>query len=241
MSNAFVRRLESVERLAKIERQALVEGTKNVQKVGARRAILSDGGRSAGAHIILSGLACRYRMLEDGSRQITDFLVPGDLCECAHPAGADSGYAISALSPCSYTHIDHQALGQLMDRHPRIARALWTLSQINEGVLREWLANVGRRPAVRRVAYLMSELCFRLHAAEAPKPSSCALPLTQIDLADATALSPVHINRVLGRLREKRLVSLQRRSIIVKDTDGLMQFAEFSGNYIERARSAQTS
>lgn len=238
MANAFVRRIESVERLSKIERQALVEATKNIQKIGARRAILSEGERSVGAHIILSGLACRYRILEDGSRQITDFLVPGDLCECAHPAGEDSGYSIAALSPCTYTHIDHQVLGQIMDRHPRIARALWTLSQINEGVLREWLANVGRRPAVRRVAYLMSELCFRLRAAEAPRPASCALPLTQIDLADATALSPVHINRVLGRLREKRLVSLQRRSIIVKDTEGLMAFAEFSGNYIERSHGA---
>jgi CRP-like cAMP-binding protein len=92
---------------------------------------------------------------------------------------------------------------------------------------------------VRRVAYLMSELCYRLQASESPRPTSCALPLTQIDLADATALSPVHINRVLGRLREKRLVSLQRRSIIVKDTDGLMSFAEFSGNYIQpRAHGA---
>ncbi len=234
MSNAFVRRLEGVERLTKIERQAVVEATKNVQRAGARRPILGEGQRSAGAHIVLSGLACRYRILEDGSRQITDFLVPGDLCEGEHMLGADSGYSIAALSPCTYTHIDHLSLAALMERYPRVGRALWSLTLINEGVLREWLANVGRRPAVRRVAYLMSELCFRLQNAEAPRPLSCALPLTQSDLADATALSPVHINRVLGRLREKRLVSLQRRSIIVKDTEGLMSFAEFSGNYIQR-------
>jgi CRP-like cAMP-binding protein len=239
MSNAFIRRLESVERLTKVERQAIAEAAKNVQKVGARRAILREGERNGGAHIILSGLACRYRILEDGSRQITDFLVPGDLCGCDHMLGDENGYSLAALSPCSFTHIDHQSLTLLMDRHPRFARALWSLALINEGVLREWLANVGRRPAVRRVAYLMSELVFRLQASESPRPSSCALPLTQIDLADATALSPVHINRVLGRLREKRLVSLQRRSIIVKDTEGLMSFAEFSGNYIQpRAHDA---
>jgi CRP-like cAMP-binding protein len=233
MSNTFIRRLESVERLTKVERQAIAEATKNVQKIGARRPILREGDRSGGAHVILSGLACRYRILEDGSRQITDFLVPGDLCECDHMVSADNGYSLAALSPCSFAHIDHQSLTILMDRHPRFGRALWSLSLINEGVLREWLANVGRRPAVRRVAYLMSELCFRLQASESQRPTSCALPLTQIDLADATALSPVHINRVLGRLREKRLLSLQRRSIIVKDTEGLMSFAEFSGNYIQ--------
>ena len=238
MSNAFVRRIESVEKLSKIERQALVDATKNVLKIGARKAILTAGEPTHGPHVILSGLACRYRILEDGTRQITDFLVPGDLCECSHPSGSESGYSIGSLSPCSYVRFDRAALSQMMERHPRITRALWTLSQIHEGVLREWLANVGRRPAVRRVAYLMSELCFRIHAAEAPRPSSCALPLTQTDLADATALSPVHINRVLGRLREKRLVGLQRRSIIVRDTGGLMSFAEFNGAYLERAYSA---
>jgi CRP-like cAMP-binding protein len=239
MSNAFVRRLENVERLTKVERQAVAEATKNIQKIGARRAILREGDRSTGAIVILSGLACRYRILEDGSRQITDFLVPGDLCECGNLGGSENGYSVSALSPCSYSQIDHQSLAALMDRHPRIGRGLWSLALLNEGVLREWLANVGRRPAVRRVAYLMSELCFRLQAPDSPRQSSCALPLTQTDLADATALSPVHINRVLGRLREKRLVSLQRRSIIVKDTEGLMSFAEFTGNYIQhRSRSA---
>ena len=232
MWNAFIRRLESLERLSKIERQALSDATKNVQKVGARRNIAAESELHNGAHIILSGLACRFRILEDGSRQITDFLVPGDLCRCAHHEGLDSVYCVASLSPCSFAHIDNNALSQLMDKYPRIARALWSQALANEGVLREWLANVGRRAAVRRVAYLMSELCFRLQAADAPRPLSCALPITQIDLADATALSPVHINRVLGRLREKRLVSLQRRSIIVKDTEGLMSFAEFTGSYI---------
>lgn len=232
MSNAFIRRLESLERFSKVERQALVEVTKNAQKVGARRAIVGESDPQQGARVILSGLACRFRILEDGSRQITDFLVPGDLCRCDHHEGSDSAYCLASLSPCIFAYIDNNALSQLMERYPRIALALWSQASANEGVLREWLANVGRRAAVRRVAYLMSELCFRLQAAEAPRPSSCALPLTQTDLADATALSPVHINRVLGRLREKRLVSLQRRSIIVKDTDGLMSFAEFSGSYI---------
>jgi len=39
MSNAFLRRLESVERLTKVERLAIAEATKNIQKVGARRVI----------------------------------------------------------------------------------------------------------------------------------------------------------------------------------------------------------
>lgn len=231
MSSAFIHKLESVERLSRVKRQAVADATRHVQKAGARRAIVSDDERPRGVHVILSGLACRYRILEDGSRQITDFLVPGDLCDCSNLMGPETGYSIAALSACTYAFIDRQALAQLMERHPRVSRVLWSLSLVHAGVLREWLANVGRRPAVRRVAYLMSELCFRLREADEAKTGSFALPLTQSDLADATALSPVHINRVLGRLREKRLVSLQRRSIIVKDAEGLMLFAEFTGSY----------
>lgn len=238
MPSVFIRKLESAERLSKLERQAVAEASRHIQKIGARRLIIREGEHPGGVHVILSGLACRYRILEDGSRQITDFLVPGDLCDdCRSIVGIEPAYSVAALSPCSLAYIDCQALLQLIDRHPRVGKALWQVSLAHQGILREWLANVGRRPAVRRVAYLMSELCFRLQAADDPRTSSCALPLTQIDLADATALSPVHINRVLGRLREKRLVSLQRRSIIVKDTEGLMNFAEFSGGYLPRPQA----
>jgi CRP-like cAMP-binding protein len=227
----FVRKLEKFEKLSKTDRQALLDACQNVRKIGARKGMLEPGDWS---YLFLAGLACRYQMLEDGTRQITDFLVPGDFY---NGYGVLPDGSIASLSPCNVAYIAHDRLAQIMERHPRIARAMWRLGVAEAAVLREWTANIGGRPADKRVAHLLCELCVRLGESEpafvTSSGNSYVMPLSQVDLADATALSPVHINRVLGRLRDRRLVALQRRSITVKDVKRLMAFAQFNGAYLQ--------
>jgi CRP-like cAMP-binding protein len=169
-------------------------------------------------------------LLEDGGRQITDFIVPGDLCS-GETALQDWG--IGTLSQCTVAYLPHDRLAEAMEEHPRIALALWRLARMQAAILREWTVNIGRRPADKRVAHVLCELCLRLEAFEARTTAGFVLPLSQIDLADATALSSVHINRVLGRLRDRRLLSLQRRSIIVKDLKRIMAYAQFNDSYLQ--------
>ncbi len=227
MPNRFVRKLEKFEKLSKTDRQAILDLCQNIRKVGARKVMLERGDLS---YLFVAGLACRYQMLEDGTRQITDFIVPGDLCN-GYAVLPDSG--IASLAACSVAYIAPEHLARIMERHPRISRALWRLSVAEAAVLRAWTANIGGRPADKRVAHMLCELCVRLGTLEQPSNNSSVLPLSQVDLADATALSPVHINRVLGRLRDRRLVGLQRRSITVKDIKRLMTFAQFNGAYVQ--------
>ena len=42
-------------------------------------------------------------------------------------------------------------------------------------------------------------------------------PVTQTDLADATGLTPVHVNRMLGRLRQQNLIIIDGKTWIVCD------------------------
>jgi CRP-like cAMP-binding protein len=230
----FVRRLEKFGRLSKAERQVIVDASKNVRRLAARKPILHEEEGQQKSCVILSGLACRYKILEDGGRQIVDFLVPGDFCE----GDAHDEYNLGTLSQCVVAYLDNEVLSEILERYPRISRSLWRASQADAAVLREWLVNIGRRAADKRVAYLICELCTRLQASDAMAPDGCALPVSQIELADATALSTVHINRVLRRLREKRLVTLQRRSIIVKDLARLKAYAQFHDGYLHLPKSA---
>ena len=46
-------------------------------------------------------------------------------------------------------------------RRPEIARAVWWATLVDEATLREWLVNLGRRDAERRVAHLFCELHLR--------------------------------------------------------------------------------
>jgi CRP-like cAMP-binding protein len=92
--------------------------------------------------------------------------------------------------------------------------------------------NVGRRPHDKRLAHLLCELSFRLKAVGLTQDHDYQLPVTQVDLADATGMSPVHANRILQRLRREGLITLQGTSFKIKDIKRLEHFAEFRSNYL---------
>lgn len=67
--------------------------------------------------------------------------------------------------------------------------------------MRAWIVSMGRRRSMERVAHLMCELYIRMRNIGLVRGDNCKMPLSQITLADAVGLSPVHVNRVLRKLR----------------------------------------
>ena len=65
---------------------------------------------------------------------------------------------------------------------------------------------------------------------------SCALPITQMDLADATGLSVVHLNRTLQELRGSGLIILRDRTLTIDDLDALKNVGLFDGSYLHYSR-----
>ena len=59
------------------ELDTLIRGRQ--EHLGAHEDIIRDGDHSPDCHVVLSGLACRYKILPDGERQIIAFLISGDL------------------------------------------------------------------------------------------------------------------------------------------------------------------
>lgn len=232
MPSPLIRKLENFEKLSKTEKQAILAVSTMVRAIGRGKIILREGDEPRKAVLIVKGLACRYKLLPDGGRQITDILVPGDLCDGRLPLVHEMDHSVGTLSACDVADIDRKMLLAIAQKHPRITRALSWTSLAGEATLREWVANVGRRPADKRVAFLLCELIARINAIQRARTGGLQLPLGQIDLADAAALSIVHTNRILHRLREKKLVAVERRSITVADAEGLMEFAEFDPSYL---------
>jgi len=232
MPNPFIRKLDNFEKLLKADREALLNASEAVETFRARSILIQEGERPRGAYVVLKGFACRYKILGEGERQIVDFVVPGDMCDGYHfvPRGID--HSISTLSASEIALINHRRFLAITQEFPRIARALWYSSLIEEAILREWVANVGRRPADMRIANLLSELFVRLTVVREAKANAFDLPVSQIDLADATALSTVHVNRILRRLREKQILTVERGSVHVRDAARLMKFAKFNANYL---------
>jgi DNA-binding transcriptional regulator LsrR (DeoR family) len=60
--------------------------------------------------------------------------------------------------------------------------------------------------------------------------------MTQNELADATGLSTVHVNRVLQDLRAEGLIVLRGGSLSIPDWEALQEAAEFDPTYLQLKR-----
>jgi CRP-like cAMP-binding protein len=117
-----------------------------------------------------------------------------------------------------------------------LTKALWWATLVDEGVLREWILNVGRRDAYERIAHLLCEMHARMKMVGLVEDGRLALPLTQQELADTTGLTAVHVNRTLQRLRKENLIEMSKGMLTILDVDGLREAAGFTGNYLHIKR-----
>lgn len=232
MTNALVRKLESVVPLPAGDRRALELLCSRSRRLEAGKYILHEGDRPEDVHLILEGWAARHVVLEDGSRQITAFLLPGDLCDQHVTILGEMDHGIVTLTPTLVASLPNGELDELARERPDLARALWWSTLVDEAVLRAWITNIGRRPAYQRLAHLICELHVRLQVVGLADRDTFQFPLTQQDLADALGLTPVHINRVLRRLRTERLIVLERRRLTVADVERLRELAGFTLVYL---------
>jgi CRP-like cAMP-binding protein len=181
------------------------------------------------AIVLLEGISCRYALLESGQRQILAFQYPGDICNSYPPIGDYPDYSMSALSACTVALIQHRDLIKLVRAFPGIALLLWRSSTIDSLIGREWLVNVAFRPALQRTAHIICEQIVRLRAID---QYDGTLPITQRDLADATALSAVHFNRTIQLLRGMGVIGKSRRPIVIKRETRLREIADFQDDYL---------
>ncbi|GJD91141.1 Nitrogen fixation regulation protein FixK [Methylobacterium hispanicum] len=236
MPQHLIDKLERFTRLSDEDRQVLKALARKVRLIEAGVDIIQEGDRPETVNLFLDGWACRYKQLEDGRRQIVAFFVPGDLCDIHIYVLREMDHAIAAITPVRLATVPREILLDTMDRHPRITRALWWESLVNAAIQREWTVNIGRRTALERLAHLFCELFLRLRAVGLAEGSTCPFPLTQLELADATGLTNVHVNRTLKEMRNAGLILLKSRQLTVPDLAALQKAALFNPNYLHLER-----
>jgi CRP-like cAMP-binding protein len=228
----LVRKLEHHVRFEAAEREALLAACSDVRRLGAREDLIRQGEPAKGVNLVLSGFACRYRMLPDGRRQVTALFTPGDFCDFRNFLLARMDHWVATLTPASVAVLAPAAVEALVTRWPRIGRALAWSQLVEEAIAREWLVNVGQRTALERTAHLLCELYWRLRVVGLTRGDACEMPFTQAELADVLGLSAVHVNRTLQELRRSELITLRERELTLHDLEALQSLALFDPAYL---------
>lgn len=217
------------------DREALYDLYSDAREMGARRNIIREGDRPDHVHLMIDGWGARYKLLPDGARQITAFLIPGDFCDLHVTILGEMDHGITTLTKSRVAYIPRGKMDALTER-PSLAKAFWWATLVDESVLRNWIVNIGRRDAYEAIGHLICELYVRMKNVGLVDDLRYDLPLTQEEIGDALGLTAVHVNRVLQRLRSEDLISFQRGSLIIHDYERLEKASGFNANYLHIER-----
>ena len=234
MANRFVQKLSVYASLTDADRAALERVTAHPRRVASKKDLIREGDQPGPVFVMLDGWAMRYKILPNGSRQVVAFLMPGDACDLHIGMLAEMDHSIQTITPARVATISRGEMDQLMSEHQGVARAMYVSQLADEGILRAWIVSMGRRSSIERVAHLVCELYVRAHWSGMVAEEEFELPLSQVVLADALGMTPVHINRILKELRLSGAMALQRGSVSIMDPVRLVQIAGFDENYLHR-------
>jgi CRP-like cAMP-binding protein len=206
------------------DRRALI-GLCDQPRYTRRDAVLLEEGDESASIFLLSGWAKSYQMLVDGRRAITAFHFPGDVFCLSSLLLGTGCESYAAASEAVFCRVKRSELERLLLRRPHLRRALLAQLSRHYGRMVAHFTSGTRRPAQERIACLFLE--FRERALACPQ-DSFQCPLLQEEIGDAVGLTPVHINRVLRRLRRDGVLTLANRHVDIHDLARLKALAQYS-------------
>ena len=238
MANPLTMKLEQYTSFDPEERQRLDQllsyptGT-----YGRGETIIREGDKVDDIHLVLTGLAARSKTLRNGERQFMALLVPGDLCDVEVFILEGMDHDITALTDTTCVLIPAKVIAGLLTESTKLTKALWWSTMSDSAVLREWIVDHGSRESIERIAHLMCEMLIRYRIVGETTDHSFPFLLTQDELADATGMTAVHVNRMLQQLRTQGLIELRGKVLTVLDPKGLQRVAKYDSTYLHLIRT----
>lgn len=228
--------------LAKLERRgAFSQGARTAflnlkhgrQSYRSHKDIVREGDTTTRCRFLESGTVSRSKLLPNGGRQIAAFHIAGDLIDLSSSLLILADHTLRTHEPCVIVDVHDLTILQLAEDYPEIARAFWFDTLVDASIFREWSLNLGRRSARERTAHLLMEMGYRMEEAKLNSKCEFRFPITQMDMADALGLTPVHVNRSLKWLRDAGLIETSTRGrMVIPDWAALEEFCAFRPLYL---------
>lgn len=232
MITAHLKKLRLRTEISPEEEQVIIGLVAEIREVAADQFLVRAGEPLSQSLLLLDGWLARSKDLPTGERQVTELHVPGDFADLHGFTLKHLEHDLVTMSQCTIGVVPHDRLTVLTEKHPRLTRAYWLMTNIDAAITREMALSLGQRSAIGRMAHLFCELNVRLEPVGRANGNSFDFPLTQRELADCLGLTVVHVNRTLQELRRRKLVEAENRRITILDKRGLESLAEFDPAYL---------
>lgn len=226
-------KLEYWQKFSAEDRAAVLSLPHSFKKMEAHNYLVREFDRTKHCCVLLSGFAIRHKIVAGGHRQILSIHMKGEIVDLQNSLLGRADHSVQMLTAGKVAMIARGDIRRLAFDRSNVGSALWTDTLVDASIFREWIANVGRRDARTRVSHLLCEFALRLKVAGLGEHTNYELPMTQDQLADATGLTSVHVNRTLKGLEKDGLIDRRTpRFIEIGDWRKLAETGDFNSAYL---------
>ncbi len=174
-----------------------------------------------------SGWACQLRKLCDRRKAILDIYLPGDVIGLDAALNTRPTENVVALTSIAVdAMILEEGLYGLMTHQHTALYVAWLLGQRQRRADR-LLSAVTSLDARGRLAVMFFDFYRRLKAQKLISSPTYNLPLTQSQIGSYLGLTVVHVNRVLGVLRQQHIVNFEKHCVNIVDLEELTKLAQY--------------
>jgi len=179
-------------------------------------AVTSDGSKGMALYFVAEGVVKVYKTSSEGKEQILNIVRPGDYFNEMVLDNKSTMANAEAMGPVLLYGIRKTRLRTILSRYPKIASNMYNML-------------TGR---IRHFVSLVEDLSFRTVTARVAKvlvensQAAGGVRLTQRDIASIVGTAREVVNRSLRYLDDHDLLEMRRQHIVLKNIEGLKEFAE---------------
>ena len=231
-SRILIQRLQLIANLDEDDHRALHALHFQTRTIEQGVDIVQEGEVLDRCCLIINGTTARYRLMENGKRQIVAFHITGDIPDLQSLHINKMSHSLATVSRSEVAMVSHSEIWAACLDRPRVNATLWLETLIDGAIYREWIIGLGQYSALDRTARLLCELIYRMKSMDLGNGDDFLIPLTQSDFAEALGLTVVSVNRAFQKLQQDQVVSRERARIVVKDWERLATIGKFDPEYL---------
>lgn len=238
LSEFFIRYLQRRDILSGEDLDRLRQIRTDPVEFGPGEIIVPLGTTQRRSCMMLRGISGRVHRLTgtaEGS-VITALHVPGDFVDLHAFVLTELDHDVVSFGRTLVEFVSHDQLTEITEHYPHLTRLLWMSTAIDAAIHRQWLVAATSLRSSAHLAHLLCELYTRLALVGAADDHRLTLPILQRELATMLGYSPIHINRAVRDLRDRKLIAWQGAEITILDWAGLVQLARFEPFYLNLER-----
>jgi CRP/FNR family transcriptional regulator, nitrogen fixation regulation protein len=164
--------------------------------------IYAEGDAANYCYRVITGAMRLVKLLEDGRRQIIEFLLPGD--HIGFDLLPEHEFSAEAVTDTTLKSYSRRRVEQLAEQNPGVAR--WLRDQTARDLRRAQtrIVSLGRKSAAERIAGFLVEMAERTRG----MGNALNLPMARTDIADHLGLTVETVCRTLSRLKHTNAIAI---------------------------------